>query len=328
VERRVWKHPASKQLDNDMDHGNRFPFLSVLLLPVFLAGCVGFEPWEDPWFTRVSIPMDTPVHPSLWKKAEGLPAGAAKRRIQSTLGFGTRPVGRIEGIKLSSRELERIRGIQVSLPFCAPVYLALSGKMDFPEGDPSMASISWTPLRVGAGQSCEKGRGIFSRLSGFSLPLLFTRVSCRSRQEDLGVDLLSFLYPVGPFFADVQLGSCLHGPENVTQDEWCFFPLSVPGSLVWMDHGKELKSRNRLQKQVSHGPLGGWLGYRHFHEKAAGDSRSTSLMMGGILWFDRMRARSGSRSSVHGPLWGAFGWKTREESLYVNILWIPVKVSG
>jgi len=60
--------------------------------------------------------MEKTAHPSLWKKAEGLPAGEEKRGIESTLGSGTRPVGRIEGINLSSRELERVRGIQVSIP--------------------------------------------------------------------------------------------------------------------------------------------------------------------------------------------------------------------
>lgn len=109
-----------------------------------------------------------------------------------------------------------------------------------------------------------------------------------------------------------------------------FAPLFLgrgPGFLLWSDYREVERSGGARTETRGHGPLFGYpLYWSRRTRPEEGGARLDRLVLGGILWNDRVQRDDSLRTtdSAHGPLWGAFGWGKKDGRPAARIFWLPV----
>lgn len=116
-----------------------------------------------------------------------------------------------------------------------------------------------------------------------------------------------------------------------------------PGTLVWLDADVTHHQEHTRERFTTHGPLFGMLGFFRSAREARWNSVPQMAdqddprrlgyheyykgVIGGLLWFDQgsqYDALPETENTGHGPLWGMFGWGTKNGLPAVRVFWIPV----
>lgn len=194
-------------------------------------------------------------------------------------------------------------------------------------------TVVYTPLYAWSWEDGEHEEPFSVRLRG--MPLLYAAMRVEAWEpgaagfHEENIDRLSLnahqmLWTLGPL--------CITGEiEESGGDRFKGYvatPLFLGGMLgvlLWSDLHIEATSFGGPGKPGYlswHGPLFGLPTYVSFGNE---DARMR-LVLTGALWTDYSRDRQADISSIHGPLWGMFGWGRSKGRPKVQLFWIPIKL--
>lgn len=190
-------------------------------------------------------------------------------------------------------------------------------------------SAFYTPLLAGSSSEGDFELGMDVQASG--VPLLWSRVKMEETFPDgsqASASLTGLLWTLGPMLVKLEAN------EGETSG-YIATPLllgGVPGGILWTDY----RIHDRETHRIGHGPLFGFLGYTQWksfstpvEEEADPDEvRFRRLLLGGTLWEQTRRTEfqdGDTISTSHGPLWGMFGWGSREGDFTLRLFWYPIR---
>ncbi|MEQ8822534.1 MAG: hypothetical protein RLY93_20045 [Sumerlaeia bacterium] len=233
-------------------------------------------------------------------------------------------------------------GLGPLMLFLLPVHVSLDKYIYAEEGMPDSAqTMTWTPIWATSNQS--NWPADRDSITAKGIPLFYGNVKMDGKPEDGGMDasVSNTLWSLGP--AWLSFSSEDTGPRNEDKG-YVVAPLLLGGplgSILWTSANVTSGDGESLRSQNIHGPLFGLLGYTSSYNVApAGKTVSPDnpeadqetfmrLITLGILWTDirsEIEGQPESRSAVHGPLWGMFGWGKSEGRPVIKLLWIPIPV--
>ncbi|MCC5877200.1 MAG: hypothetical protein JJU11_13345 [Candidatus Sumerlaeia bacterium] len=192
-------------------------------------------------------------------------------------------------------------------------------------------SAFYTPFLSGSSSEGDFDLGVDIKASG--IPLLWSRVRMAETFPDGSQAIAQktgFLWSLGPMLIKLEAN------EGNTSG-YIATPLllgGVPGGILWSDY--RIRDRDRDTHRFGHGPLFGFLGYSQWKAHSTPpqedanpeETRFRRLLLGGALWEQTRRSdfESGEVTSTsHGPIWGMFGWGSREGDFTLRLLWIPIR---
>jgi hypothetical protein len=179
----------------------------------------------------------------------------------------------------------------------------------------SEASLLWTPLYATSSRTAWRGEDPWVSLRG--MPLFYGRLDYGRPGEKPLVSFHNVLWTLGPAWGWFDFRD---DPNH--EKGWMFIPLVAAnlGTLVWSSF--ELQSDSA--DLSLHGPLMGLLGYFSLTDHEERDL--VRLVLGGALWMDISEEDSDGTvtDSMHGPLWGMFGWGRSDGRPAIRLLWIPI----
>jgi len=197
-----------------------------------------------------------------------------------------------------------------------PLYVSASETIVRDGDETSEAHASWSPLWASSGRTAWHGDDPWVSMRG--MPLFYGRIDYgRPAEEPMG-RFHNVLWSLGPAWGWFDLEDHPYDAEG-----WFFTPLMAAGlgPLLWTSFDVD---SDEVDVAV-HGPLVGLLGYMSVvdHE----DRDRMRMVIGGALWMDYSDVDGAGqvRDSMHGPLWGMFGWGRSNGRPAIRLLWIPIR---
>ncbi|MEQ8819512.1 MAG: hypothetical protein RLY93_04660 [Sumerlaeia bacterium] len=320
-----------------------FPFC-LLALIVVAAGCAS---------GRTSRPLvDVPlpdrgedIDPAVWQVTEATPAGA--ELVSSRAVINWLPLVSNKRWFETQGQAERAASSHVfdfalGIPYWNfPIWRTVAQDV-YQQGEAEPVGRVrhlWTPLWTGAKSTGEGGADLGVQASG--VPLLWETWDARGstwyfdalvteqkhyRETRGWQTLMSF----GPAWARGVKTEVYTNGLSRTYTTRRFFPLKLGGLLgwiLWSDYSIVSELDEIRGEQVGHGPLGGLPTYYSQVETDDVNRRAKRFVLMGLAWYDSsLSAPQGTQAveSVHGPLWGLFGWGRQKGEPVVYLFRVPV----
>ena len=301
---------------------NKSPRLLVFLLLLAIAGLTGCSIVEqDKIFGEIEAPqVGEPIPAGLWEKVAGTESAPRSLRIR------TWPIPwflTMKNFDISEEGAQRfdLRWYDLGNPLLyLPVYCSvrqenyLAGAAEPDSG----TRLVWTPLWTAArNTNPEAGR---PQLKAWGVPLLLSHVGGDLKQGHFS--LTNGLWTLGPmvmrYKTDRGGGGYVATPLLLG---------GLLGSILWVDFHIE-DAQNRV---IGHGPFFSFLGYSDVFAAHKGKGKHQRMILLGTLWYEKSFQDIEKHEiidSIHGPLWGIFGWGHKKTVPHIRFLWIPIPVGS
>jgi hypothetical protein len=316
--------------------------LFLLACAALLAGCVSGS--RSGPLAGIDLPRGRDkVGPSLWMAA-GQPGVPLEARAETLLPLPVVSAKNRLGIDEARRvaDSSHYRMVALGVPYAyLPLEFSFSRAIYQPGTEAPTGRLvrRWSPL-----WSWSKVEGEIDdvlEVSGFPLlwekgreagPVWYFDDFATGFDERWEFEFFTLFWWIGPMDFDLRKTWTGEDGEPREVNSRFFAPLFLgrgPGFLLWSDFKESERGPEGLVTTRGHGPLLGWPLYRATRTlPAQGNPRIDRLVLGGLLWNDRIQRDETRQTSdsVHGPLWGAVGWGKKDGRPAVHVLWLPVRL--
>jgi hypothetical protein len=198
-----------------------------------------------------------------------------------------------------------------------PLWWTSESRLIRRSGERATSSMTWTPLY--ASSTATDWPADIPTLSASGVPLLYSRVTYGTTGARPSIDVHAWLWTLGPSWMSLDLDL-----DSERATGWWFMPLTLGcfGDLLWLS-SEQVTDTTR---EVIHGPIHGWLGYRSDVDTSA--RTSSRSLLAGLLWYDSADSdvEGDMTREIHGPLWGMFGWGRSEGRATIRVFWYPIEL--